>query len=163
MDHRITSVCEMLLWLFTRWTWSSKTKCWWGRSISKELFIKKIRNFLIFYYFIYREQGNSAEIEMAGGGNLERYVILNCLALDFLIFKIKEQEFQKKIMSFSTLFLYITMSSTSTFFFISEFLYTKSTNSHFRHPRSQSTTKLSKHPRVLLPINGQIIWQSCKK
>ena len=33
---------------------------------------------------------------MAGGGNLERYVILNCHALDFLIFKIKEQEFQKK-------------------------------------------------------------------
>ena len=66
-------------------------------------------------------------------------------------------------MSFSTLFLYITMSSTSTFFFISEFLYTKSTNSHFRHPRSQSTTKFSKHPRVLLPIYGQIIWQSCKK
>ena len=33
---------------------------------------------------------------MAGGGNLERYVILNCNALDFLIFKIKEQEFQKK-------------------------------------------------------------------
>ena len=66
-------------------------------------------------------------------------------------------------MSFSTLFLYITMSSTSTFFFISEFLYTKSTNSHFRHPRSQSTTNFSEHPRVLLPINGQIIWQSCKK
>ena len=54
-----------------------------------------LRYYLIFYYFIYREQGNSAEIEMAGGGNLERYVILNCLALDFLIFKIKEQEFQK--------------------------------------------------------------------
>ena len=68
-----------------------------------------------------------------------------------------------KNMSFSTLFLYITMSTRNTFFFISEFLYTKSTNSHFRHPRSQSTTKFSKHPRVLLPINGQIIWQSCKK
>ena len=44
---------------------------------------------------------------MAGGGNLERYVILNCLALDFLIFKIKEQEFQKKILSLFILLLHI--------------------------------------------------------
>ena len=37
------------------------------------------------------------------------YVILNFPALDFIIHKIKEWEFQKKILSFFTLFLYISL------------------------------------------------------
>ena len=57
---------------------------------------------------LFCQRGNSAEYE-AGKFKIYTYVLLTFSALDFLNRKIKVRKFEKKILSFFILFLYIPL------------------------------------------------------